>query len=148
MTSRYDGNVLHLQLPTTTATGQEKYRLPQPGPGELFLKGPIPWKWMTTAGMQKGRTLQVAVALWLAASLERNARVSLPSSFLRNMGVDRFAAARGLDALEKLGLVTVERASGRKAIVTLHAAPAERAPVPSPGTAGLPVSRPATKVPR
>jgi len=133
MTSRYGGNVLHLRLPTTT-TAACKSPLPQPGPGERFLKGPIPWAWVTAAARQSGRALHVAFALWLAASMKRNARVTLPSSLIEDMGMDRFAAARGLDALEKVGLVTVERASGRKAIVTLHAAPPNHVPVPRGGS--------------
>ena len=123
MISGNDGR--NLRLTTTTPSRPGRPQLPRPRPGELFLKGPIPWSWVTIAGQQRGRALHVAVALWHAATLNRAGEVAFPSSFLKGMGVDRFAANRGLAALEKAGLVAVARAPGSKAVVTLLEAPAD-----------------------
>jgi hypothetical protein len=51
--------------------------------------------------------------------LKRTADIPLSLSRLRELGVNRFAAARGLAALEKAGLVAVLRHRGRKPVVTL-----------------------------
>jgi hypothetical protein len=97
--------------------------VPRPRPGERFLKGPVPWPWLEAAGRSRHRGLHVGLALWLRAGLERRARVVLPLQWLRTMGVDRYAAARGLHDLEVMSLVTVERARGRAPVVTIRESP-------------------------
>src|SRR5262249_2891320 len=94
--------------------------------GDKFLKGPIPWNWITAAAKPKGKVLHVAMALWFLAGVKRSRKVKFSVSSLDDMGVDRFAAARALSVLEGLGLVSVVRKSGRKAIVTLQEAKTSR----------------------
>ena len=96
---------------------------PRPRPGERFLLGPVPWPWLEAAGRQRGRALHVGLALWHRAGLERRGRVRLPLACLRERGVDRYAARRGLRALEARGLVSVARAPGRAPVVTILATP-------------------------
>jgi hypothetical protein len=88
-------------------------------PGGRFLKGPVPLVWLQVAAKQPGRALHVGIVLWFLVGLTRSAQVTLKSSELRGFGLDRFAARRGLKALEKANLVTVTRHPGRAAVVTV-----------------------------
>jgi hypothetical protein len=99
--------------------------IPRHRPGEKFIKGPIPLRWVEAAGCQPGRALHVGLALWYRAGLENSRRVSLNLSRLEPLGVTRYAASRGLKALEAAGLVQVDRGQGRKAIVVLNDGPQE-----------------------
>ena len=87
--------------------------------GELFLKGPIPRKWLQTAGTLPGKALHVAIELWFYAGLTRSKRVPLNLSRMKQSGVSRDSARRGLRQLEEEALVTVVRHAGRKPIVTI-----------------------------
>jgi hypothetical protein len=89
-------------------------------PAGYFLKGPIPLAWLSRAAIQPGRALHVGVLLWFLAGLMRSREVPLLPSWLHRFGLNRFAAYRGLTALEKAGLVTVKRQRGRAPLVTLR----------------------------
>ena len=93
--------------------------LPRHKPGEKFLKGPIPWIWLTAAASLPGKALHVAIALWFMASVKRSGTVALSGKTLRSLGVERHSGYRGLNALETAGLVAVERHSGRNPLVTI-----------------------------
>lgn len=92
---------------------------PRPKRGEKFIKGPIPWNWVAAAGQLPGKAAQVALALWFAAGVHRSRTFPVPMSRIREMGVSRQAAYRCLQAMEDAGLVTLERGSGKRAVVTL-----------------------------
>jgi hypothetical protein len=87
--------------------------------GEKFLKGPIPWKWITEAARLTGRALHVAIAVWFLAGLTIKRTIKLSPTVLRELGVKRRTGYRALEALEKAGLVSVKRHVGRSPIVTL-----------------------------
>ena len=87
--------------------------------GEKFLKGPVPWSWLVLAARAQGRSLHVAFMLWFQAGLAKQRTVKLSLSGMAVMGVSRFAAKRGLEALETAGLVIVDRGPGRCPRVTL-----------------------------
>lgn len=70
-----------------------------------------------------GKALHVAVRLWFGAGLGSTRTLAVSMTSLQEAGVSRFAAARGLHALERAGLVSVERHVGRKPIVTLLGTP-------------------------
>lgn len=89
----------------------------------LFVKGPIDWKWMAAAGKTKGKGLQVAIVLCLLAGMKPTGPVMLASARLKDIGVDRHSARRGLIRLQEAGLVLVERSRGRAPRVTLCAIP-------------------------
>lgn len=104
-----------ISLPTSP-----NYRLPRHRRGERFLKGPIPWDWLTGAGRLPGKALHVGLAIWHRAGLNCGATVSISlSGLMRELGVQRDAGRRGLQALEDAGLVKVERHAGRKPVVTI-----------------------------
>ncbi len=114
-----DPRQLRLTSVPSGPSGRRRTKLPRHHPGEQFLKGPIPWQWLTRAAQQPGRALHVAIALWFWAGIKGSGQIALSISRLSMLGVNRFAAYRGLAALERVGLVAVHRQKGRKPIVTI-----------------------------
>jgi DNA-binding transcriptional ArsR family regulator len=107
----------------------EKLKMSQPVPlvkerstkrRKMFIKGPIPLRWIRKAAGVKGKALHVAVALWFLAGLKRSQKVTLSQSKVRLFGVSRQASYRALVRLEGAGLVAVERHRGRSPIVTIQ----------------------------
>ena len=84
-----------------------------------FLKGPIPWAWLSAAARLPGRALHVAIGIRLWTGIKKTDRIAFSVSTLAELGVSRPAAYRGLTALEGRGLVTVDRHRGRKPRVTV-----------------------------
>jgi hypothetical protein len=93
--------------------------LPKHKPGEKFLKGPIPWTWISEAARQPGRSLHVALALWFLAGINKNSTVPLTNTVLKPLGLDRFAKGRSIKRLERAGLISVNRHAGRNPLVTI-----------------------------
>ena len=120
MTDPFDPH--RLALPASIATPAANTPVPRHKPGDKFLKGPIPWRWLATAAQQPGRALHVGFALWFLAGLNRTRTVVLSGAVLRGCGVKRHSAYRGLESLERAGLVKVKRHPGRNPIVTILAA--------------------------
>jgi hypothetical protein len=94
-------------------------KLPRHQAGQHFLKGPIPWSWISKAAQLPGKALHVSICLWYLAGLKSNRTVPLSMERLLELGVSRFAAYRGLKALEEVGLVRVARHKGRLSRVEL-----------------------------
>jgi hypothetical protein len=88
----------------------------KPLQGEKFLRGPIPLFWLLQVFLLPGKALHVANVLWHRAYLERKDSVRFNQS--RWPGLSRDAARRGLAALERAGLVRVQRNPGSAPIVT------------------------------
>jgi hypothetical protein len=115
-----DLDALRLPAGLVATTPSPRRRPPRPKRGEHFLKGPISWSWLARAARLPGKALHVGVAVWRLAGMKKAATVSLSLSGLRDeVGVERDAARRGLEALEKAALVHVERHTGRCPRVTL-----------------------------
>jgi hypothetical protein len=88
--------------------------------GELFLRGPIPLSWLAAAGNLGGKALHVGVYIWHLAGLHDSLCVKLPTTRLQDMGVlNRQAAYQALAALERHGLLLIERRPGCCPVVTL-----------------------------
>jgi len=92
-------------------------------PSGLFLKGPVPWRWLQQAARLPGRALAVGMALWLLVGLRKRHNVRLSPSKTRSLGISPRAARRGLKALERATLVAVDRHRGRSPDVTVLDAP-------------------------
>jgi hypothetical protein len=89
---------------------------------EKFLRGPIPLVWLEQACQLPGRApLAVALAIWwLRGMRDRFDRLPLTSDSLRRFGVfNRQAKDRGLRALERAGLIRVERRQGKNPMVAI-----------------------------
>jgi hypothetical protein len=92
---------------------------PGAGPGHRPLYGPIPWVWWRPASRLPGKSLQVAAVLWLLAGWERSADFELALDAWAEFGLSRFSASRGLDTLERAGLVEAVRRPGRSPVVSI-----------------------------
>jgi hypothetical protein len=87
--------------------------------GEKFLRGPIPWAWLSVAARLPGKALAVALVIWHLAGFKNTTTIELSRVPLKSLGVSRQAAYRGLKKLENAALVKAERHSGRKTRVTI-----------------------------
>jgi hypothetical protein len=101
---------------------------PRHRPGEPFLKGPVPWRWLTTAAGLPGKALQVGLLLWKEAGCRKNRCVALSLARGAEVGVTRKAGRHALRRLEAAGLVRVTHLPGRALQVTLLD-PSEGTPV-------------------
>ncbi len=108
-----------LSLPGGSRANPLSQKPPRHKAGEKFLKGPIPWNWVSLAARLPGRATQVGMVLWFLAGIKHRRTVALSGSSLRHLGVDRYAGYRGLKALEMAGLVSVSRHAGRNPMVTI-----------------------------
>jgi hypothetical protein len=91
---------------------------PRHRPGEWFLRGPVPWRWLDAAARLPGKALAVGLVLWREAGW-RNRR-TVPLCLARvGLGVSKQVARRGLRTLELAGLVSVVRKARRCSEVTL-----------------------------
>ncbi len=88
-------------------------------PDRRPLYGPIPWEWWLPASRLPGRSLQVASVCWLLAGWSRSAEFELALDGWAEFGLSRFSASRGVDILERAGLVSVGRTPGRFPVVTI-----------------------------
>src|SRR3954467_6189961 len=95
-----------------------------------FIKGPLPLGWIATAaGAGHPHALPVLLALKYKTDTLRQPWVKPPAAVLRLLGVDKDARSRAIAALERAGLVQVQRRRGRPPLVRLVA----WAPRPSGG---------------
>jgi hypothetical protein len=84
---------------------------------EKFLRGPIPLDWLAAAARLPGKSLHVAITIYFWQGIRRSHKVRLSMSLLKEFGVTRWAAYRGLDALERAGLVKLKRGHGKASVV-------------------------------
>lgn len=85
-----------------------------------FLRGPIPRPWLAKAIVLPGKApLAVALVIWFVDGMNGGCEVVLSRTLLERWRLDRFAAGRGVVALESAGLIRVTRARGRAARVKL-----------------------------
>ena len=84
-----------------------------------FLKGPVPWSWIKAAARLPGSALAVGLTLWRLSGATKSKTVRLANSETEALGVGRSAKSRALVALERAGLVIVERRIGCLPKVTI-----------------------------
>jgi hypothetical protein len=87
--------------------------------GSRFLKGPVPWCWITAAAALPSRALLVGLCLWRLVGAMKSDTVSFGNSDLRSLGVDRATKSRALRALERAGLIKLTHQPGRFPKVTV-----------------------------
>lgn len=91
-----------------TALVSQPLSRPWPPSAQTFL--PVSWTWLARACRLPGRAVHVALALAAEArAWPAGEPIPLPHPRLRTMGVNRFAALRGLRCLEEDGLARVRR---------------------------------------
>jgi hypothetical protein len=101
------------------ATSVQSQKPPRHGAGQKFLKGPIPWSWLTKAAQLPGHALHIGVAIWFLAGPQVKRTISLSGTVLSDLGISRYAAYRAMRALERAALITVDRHSGRSPVITI-----------------------------
>ena len=84
-----------------------------------FLKGPIPWSWLSAAMRLPGKALAVGVLVWHLSALRRKRVVKWEPRIARPIGLCRQTIHRGFAALEQAGLIRVERHTGRCPTITI-----------------------------
>jgi len=95
---------------------------------ERFLRGPIPYDWLTHAARLPGSALSVGVCLWHLAGLRSTRQdLALSTERLESLSVSRHSKDRALIALAAAGLITVERKRGRSPRVSLVTGTRKRA---------------------
>jgi hypothetical protein len=87
--------------------------------GGRFLKGPIPWSWITAAAALPGQALLVGLCVWRLVGATKSDTLSFGSSDLKPLGIDRATKSRALSALEQAGLIEVAHQPGRFPKVTV-----------------------------
>jgi DNA-binding transcriptional ArsR family regulator len=96
----------------------ERRRPTRDRPG--FVKGPLPLEWIVAATRcASGKGLPMLLALKAKADASREDWVKPPAAVLNSLGFDRAARSRTISALEKAGLIEVQRRKGRPPLVRL-----------------------------
>ena len=78
-----------------------------------FLKGPIPWSWITCAMRLPGKALHVAVVLWQEAGFRKSRHVKFRMSKIERVEFTRWTARRALVILEEARLIKIDRKPGQ-----------------------------------
>jgi DNA-binding transcriptional ArsR family regulator len=84
-----------------------------------FIAGPIDVSWVCRAGRLGVKASLVGLALWHLRGLRRSNSFIVSNRTMREWGVQPDAKARALRALERAGLIRVERRGKRSPQVTL-----------------------------
>ena len=105
----------------TRADSLEEVEIPAAGKNDRFLRGPIPWRWLVRASQLAGKALVIGLCLWRLKGAMGSNTVWLGNTELQPFGIDRAAKSRGLAALERAGLVTINREARRRPMITLLA---------------------------
>lgn len=95
---------------------------PKPKPPrltELFLRGPIPMRWLQVASTLGGSALWVGCILWHLAGFQGTNTFIVSTVYMRRWGVDRGIKSRALKALAAAGLIAIEARSRRNPVVTI-----------------------------
>jgi len=95
-------------------------RLPRHSLGEPFLKGPIPWKWLAAAGKLSGKALHLGLCLWREAGCAKSRTIRFCVQKSNVLGVSLRSARRGMRALQRAGLISVDQKPGRCLQVTIN----------------------------
>jgi DNA-binding transcriptional ArsR family regulator len=98
--------------------GTRKGRRASPIPGK-FIAGPIDVSWVVQAKRLGATALLVGLALWHLKKLRQADTFTVSNLMLQEWGVQPDAKSRALRALERAGLIRVERRGKRSPHVTL-----------------------------
>ena len=94
-------------------------RAPVTTRGGRFVKGPIPFDWITTAFQLPGKAGAVGIACWYLAGLTKNLKIRLSNKIAEQFGVSKDSKARALKVLTQAGLIRVNQAPGRAVLVEI-----------------------------
>ena len=84
-----------------------------------FIKGPIPANWMAEVYKLPASAIKIGLALWYVSGLKKSTTFRLTTKQLEDFYIDRQTKYRGLQHLEKAGLIEVKSQAGKNPTVTL-----------------------------
>ena len=84
-----------------------------------FIAGPVDVSWVCKASRLGVKALLVGLALWHLRGLRKADTFVVSNIMLRDWGVQQDAKRRALRALQKIGLIKIERLGKRSPQVTL-----------------------------
>ncbi len=87
--------------------------------GDLFIKGPIPMAWISSAANLPGKSILVALAFFWLAGMKQQQKVKITRQALELFNVSDDAYRDALIRLEQAGLIKVSRAQGQRALVEI-----------------------------
>ena len=90
---------------------------------ERFICGPISFAWMKLANKLPGKTSAVALSLWFLNGVKRSTTFAVSAEAITLAGCSRQAYARSLNALAEARLISLERRSGKRPLVTMLGVP-------------------------
>lgn len=85
----------------------------------LFVKGPIPMSWLSSAARLPGKSVHVALALFWLAGMKPQGKVKMTRQAQNLFNVSDDAYRDALPRLEEAGLIKVWRAPGQRAQVEI-----------------------------
>ena len=83
----------------------------------------IPYDWLHRCNRLSGKTTTVALALWFLAGVRKNMSFRLTAEAVNLAGCSRGTLYHGLVALEAAGLISVQRRTGARPLITIHKHP-------------------------
>jgi DNA-binding transcriptional ArsR family regulator len=86
---------------------------------DKFIAGPVDVSWVCQASQLGVKALLVGLVLWHVKGLRRNHSFIFSNLMVGEWGISPDAKSRALRALEKVGLITIERRGKRSPRVTL-----------------------------
>jgi DNA-binding transcriptional ArsR family regulator len=118
--STWDPSCLRLDPTGVAGLKGRTYRGRQRSPiRDKFIAGPIDVSWVCQASRLGCKALLVGLALWHLKGLRRSNSFTVSNLMLQEWGIQPDAKTRALRALEKAGLITIERRGKRSPRVTL-----------------------------
>lgn len=87
---------------------------------ERFIKGPVWMWWLAAARDLPGQTLIVGLILWRHCGVAKGKPFKFSLADGAELSVNRKSTQRAIQRLEKAGLITVNRPTGCKMIVTIR----------------------------
>jgi DNA-binding transcriptional ArsR family regulator len=113
-------NPSHLRLDGggTVWDGTRRGRRASPIQGK-FIAGPVDVCWVCQASHLGVKALLVGLALWHVRGLRQTNTFIVSNLMMRGWGIKPDAKSRALRALEKAGLIRIERRGKRSPLVTL-----------------------------
>jgi hypothetical protein len=117
---------LHKRIPQTRLVLKGGVFVPVEKVPIQFMMDRVALQWLGRASHLPGRALHLANAVVGLTRLQRSATVKMLPWILEEFNLTRKTFRVALGALEKAGLVSVERHRGRKPRITMLPLPAER----------------------
>jgi hypothetical protein len=119
-TKTWDPSSLRLDQTRVAQLNSRRRRGRQPSSiRNKFIKGPLDFVWLSEARQLGVTALWVGLGLWFLRGLRHSNSLIVSNLTMREWGVRPDAKARALRALERAGLIRVERRGKRSPQVTL-----------------------------